>query len=349
VAIAADPQLYRIEQDGLYGFIDSTGRVIIAPRFVWVTGFQEGRAVAMVCGGDAYIDVTGEIVEGPSSSGKGRFSEGLAPFWRHGKAGFRDLQGNVVIPSRFEDIADFSDEIAPVQVKGKWGYIDRKGKFLLDPQFEMLSPFHEGYAFAQTTENEIVFLNRRFERVFKGAEWISLLPSEELLAFNDDGRHGYARSDGSIAITPRYERAKRFSEGLAPASLEGRMGFIDKSGQFVIAARFDDAKPFANGLAAVRLGDAWGYVDHSGKMAIPLFEAEWVSDFDENGVAGASDDSGSGYISRSGQRIWWGNGTNIFDHAPLFGFSKAWIKKSCEGNEKKYSKVLRKALKEARE
>jgi len=329
--------------------MDSTGRIVIAPRFVWVTEFQEGRAVAMVCGSDAYIDESGEIVEGPSTAGKGRFSEGLAPFWKHGKAGFRDLQGRAVIPARFEDVGDFSDGIAPVQTNGKWGYIDRKGNFVLNPQFEMLSSFNEGYAFAQTTDDEILFLNRRFERVFKGAEWIYLPPSEDLLAFTDGDKQGYARPDGSIAIAPRYERAEQFREGLAPVSLEGHTGFIDKTGRLVIAARFDDAKPFAHGLAAVRVGNSWGYVDHSGNMAVPLFEAEWAFDFDENGVTGAYDKGGSGYISRSGGRIWWGEGTNIFDHAPLFGFSKKWIKKSCEGYEKRYSKFLRRALKEARD
>jgi hypothetical protein len=40
---------------------------------------------------------------------------------------------------------------------------------------------------------------------------------------------------------------------------------VDKSGRIVISPQFDEASDFVNGLAKVRMGRAYGYVDKAGK------------------------------------------------------------------------------------
>jgi hypothetical protein len=91
------------------------------------------------------------------------------------------------------------------------------------------------------------------------------------------GRQGPANSEaGSIVISPQFESAGPFSEGLAAVQMgkkeDGKWGYIDKSGKYVIDPQFDYAEGFSEGLAAVRSGDEktgkWGFIDRSGKYAI---------------------------------------------------------------------------------
>ena len=86
--------------------------------------------------------------------------------------------------------------------------------------------------------------------------------------------YGYIDATGRTIITPRFEEAGDFVEGLAPARVEGKWGFIDATGTFVIAPRFTQASGFSQGLAAVSVDRKWGYIDRTGAWVIqPQFFA----------------------------------------------------------------------------
>jgi hypothetical protein len=62
--------------------------------------------------------------------------------------------------------------------------------------------------------------------------------------------------------------AGRFSDGLAAVKLNGKWGYIDKDGKTVISPQFDQAVPFQNGLAQVVVRSSppkFGYIDRTGK------------------------------------------------------------------------------------
>ena len=91
-----------------------------------------------------------------------------------------------------------------------------------------------------------------------------------------DAKASASSSTGSLVISPQFESAAPFSEGLAAVQVgedKGwKWGYIDKAGSFVIAPQFDYADGFSEGLAAVRIGDEktgqWGFIDRSGNYAI---------------------------------------------------------------------------------
>ena len=55
----------------------------------------------------------------------------------------------------------------------------------------------------------------------------------------------------SVMITPQYEDADSFSEGLAAVKKDGKWGYIDETGKTVIPFEYDYAFPFSEGLAVV--------------------------------------------------------------------------------------------------
>jgi hypothetical protein len=83
-----------------------------------------------------------------------------------------------------------------------------------------------------------------------------------------NGKYGFIRRDGSVAIPPQYQAATGFSEGLARVQRENRWGFINLAGEIVIEPTFTSCRPFAHGLAAVKDGDANLYIDTTGKVVI---------------------------------------------------------------------------------
>lgn len=75
-----------------------------------------------------------------------------------------------------------------------------------------------------------------------------------------------------FTIEPKFEMAKKFSEGLAAVRIEGKFGYIDLSGEIVIEPRFDQAGEFDQGLAVAGDEGAFGIIDRSGNYVVdPLF------------------------------------------------------------------------------
>jgi hypothetical protein len=86
-----------------WGFVDSHGKIVIAPRFVLPP--EEG-------------------VEPP------RFSEGRAAVYVQGKYGFIDRRGKRVIAATFDEAGSFSEGLAPVASGYRRVLIDKTGKVL---------------------------------------------------------------------------------------------------------------------------------------------------------------------------------------------------------------------------
>ena len=60
--------------------------------------------------------------------------------------------------------------------------------------------------------------------------------------------------------------ALAFSEGLAAVQLmEGKWGYIDTKGSMAITPKFDTALPFRNGMAEVTVSSGSAYIDPTGK------------------------------------------------------------------------------------
>jgi hypothetical protein len=144
--------------DSLWGFIDTSGKVVVTPQYPEASFFSEG--LAPVCTGDCsqnptkpfsrgYTDREGKVVIPMQFGIASAFSEGLAQvcvgkcIWDSdsasytGKFGFIDHSGHFVINPQYEDVNDFKNGIAKVTVgKGndaKSGYIDKTGKTIWQP------------------------------------------------------------------------------------------------------------------------------------------------------------------------------------------------------------------------
>jgi len=241
-----------------WGFIDKAGKVVVAAKFVDVSEFRDGIAVAamhvMSERKYGFIDKTGNWVIKPQFEHASQFAEGLALVFVRGKYGYIDRYGKVVIPAKYTSALDFSEGLACVKIGGN--VVKPKGMSAIKKAGR--------YAFIDHLGREIIKLTNAECRSF----------SEGLARFEKHGVYGEGFIDrtGKIVIPPNGMGGQSdFSEGLKfVIRAEGKLGFIDRSGQLVIDSAFGKMEDFYRGLASVcegyDVGVKCGYIDRTGKV-----------------------------------------------------------------------------------
>ncbi len=332
--------LYPISEDGKWGYIDRSGKVVVTPQFDAAERFHEGLAAVRLKHRLAFIDSSGAIAISTDFDVTGfnlspfRFSEGLAPVPVAKKWGYIDKHGTLVIPAVFSDANAFSEGLARVESGGKIGYIDRTGNLTIAARFLSGEDFSEGVALVQTGEGKKGF-DDSYGYIDKQGRFVipprrRLMPgsfSEGLAAFAVGGEVEYADNNvpvniigmefgcidksGKTVIKPRFVGIGEFHDGLALAQtdgalhrgIEGSFGFIDTSGKLVIPDTFETAQPFSEGLAAVKQKGLWGFIDRTGTFVIPPRFNGPTESF-SHGLAKFTHDHTSGYIDRTGKIVW---------------------------------------------
>lgn len=94
------------DTSGLWGFIDGTGRMVIAPAFAKVRPFSNGMAAASVDGLWGYIDMRGQWAITP------RFND-VSPFNTRGTALVKSEGSTLLINSRGDILKTFPTEVSP--------------------------------------------------------------------------------------------------------------------------------------------------------------------------------------------------------------------------------------------
>ena len=253
-----------------------------------------------------YIAPSGAVAIPPQFDDAGFFYEGRAAVRIDGLWGYIDTSGRLVIPAHFTAAARFSDGVANVRWsvggddRSASGYVDLTGQIVIRCEAgspdEHLTPARCGRAFSGGYVAEAIEVFRCLDEPGNPREY----PCRTI--FID--RWGYYDKSGRLAIPgPFHSSASRFSNGLAAAQRYGEksVGFIDSSGEFAISPQFDQAAAFSEGLAAVRIAGAWGFIDRRGRRVVELrFQSVALPGF-SNGYAAVRFDGAWGYIDRTGR------------------------------------------------
>jgi hypothetical protein len=291
----------RIHPQEKWGFIDSSGAVIISPQFDGVAEFSEGLAAVafdtdrsrhncLDCDRNqhwGFIDKSGKIVAQPQYHSVSSFSEGLAAVMNDdGKWGYIDKKGELVIPFLFESARGFSEGLAPVAVNRQFGYIDKRGSFVIKPQYAIAERFSEGLA-----------------AVRKGGktDFMILGPAGGTWTFI--GKDGKKR----FSLPKKTEQARDFAQGLAVIEINGHCGYVNTSGAFAISPTFSSCGDFSEDLADVLNNGKWRYIDEQGKVVLEVLY-DGVRSF-KNGLAAVEEGSFGpeqkfGYIDKHGRQVW---------------------------------------------
>ena len=288
-------------QDGKWGYIDKSGKEVIACQFDITYMF-----------GSNGLAVVGKRTDSDSVE--------LEEWEKTYKWGLINTKGEMVIPFSYDEMGMCFDKKDGLLAVGKsigineygnqiihWGFINEEGEEVVPIRYYAPSKdnsFFKHYScnwgddeimLVQNEKEEYVFINRIGEEVVNvGTE-------------NPGSFYHYKVGNELYAIEGQYGVDK---EG----NTVYKWGFADKNNQIKIECQFDDYGRFAkNGLAPVakQVGEdedgepilEWGYINRSGEAVIP-FRFEEAKEFEENGLAAVTNTEGvSGAINESGKWV----------------------------------------------
>ena len=93
--LSADNHRFLIQERGKFGFIDSSGNVVIAAKFENALDFSEDLAAVRIDGRYGFVNLNGDVVVDPVYDYATEYKEGLALVYVDGKPFFIDKTGTV--------------------------------------------------------------------------------------------------------------------------------------------------------------------------------------------------------------------------------------------------------------
>jgi len=317
LAAETDETLYRIKSNGLYGFIDKQGTIVISPRYTGVRQLNDGLIAVQTGTANkwGYIDRSGKFVIWPRFRQAYDFSEGLAAVSvePNGNVGYIDKSGKLVIPSVFQSGDPFHNGKARVQTTTTL-FIDTTGAIILETPYPDAWELSNGYI-AFFDGSKLGFLDKQgkvviaptFHRVTYGRQDLF---NEKITPVSNGPKNqnswGFIDTTGKTVVKFEYDWAEQFQEGMAIVCKNKLYGFVDTTGVQIIPLRFEEAWKFREGLAAVKTGGLWGFIDKKGGWVIPpqyqslIFGAPIEFHY---GLAVVRTANGTGVINRAGEMV----------------------------------------------
>ena len=147
------------KKDGKWGYLNLKEKTwLVNPSFDQAEPFHEGRAAFKKEGLWGFVDNTGKVIIEPMFGQVSRFSDGLCGVFVLKIAQMKTLKRK----NTQDNSIDFFE--APEKLKGKpsgWGFINKWGDFMIHPQYAVVSIFNGGLAIVQRTRNSIrLYINK---------------------------------------------------------------------------------------------------------------------------------------------------------------------------------------------
>lgn len=222
----------RIRSGKKWGFINTSGKEIIAPKYDFVYDYDEDMADVM----------------------------------NNGKYGFIDKSGKEIIPLKYTAAHSFHEGLAAVAINDKWGFINKAGKEVVALQYENQHDFHNGYVEVMKDHkhgmidiNGKLIIPLKYDAVFEQEQ------TKLIIARSGGNYQIYNKETKKIGSAKYTDVHDEVSEGMILVTLKTKKGYIDVTGREVIKPSFDVAGNFENGKAEVEKNGETFFIDKSGK------------------------------------------------------------------------------------
>ncbi len=275
------------KSEGLYGYLDRSGKIAIEPKFTMAFDFQRGVARAVQRRKTGLVDTLGRWILVPDRFERiAGFNElGVAVAWEkfNQKSCLLRADGKVLTPLKYTDIDDFYEGFAVVSDGKNAGLIDRQGREVLPLEFERVGRVSGGLVhvrgrFASAwqfydTLGQLAFPGK-FD-IVKPFSWglaevqvshfdpgskMVINTKGERFAFGDTGVFQFY-GEGIFGMwTPEGEMAGRRKLEFYYANLRG---------ENIFNRFFEKIEPFSAGVAMVRNTYRWGVLNRNGLFVIP--------------------------------------------------------------------------------
>lgn len=256
-----------------YALINLQGQIITSAGFRSISPFCEGLARVQYKDGYGFIDTTGRLAVEPRFFKASDFSEGKAAVWLNGgSCGFINPDGELIVEPQFSKCMDFREGKAVV-FKGnhRAGLIDEAGNFVIEPGINRLLDFSEGRGLVRDERYQFYYITDQ-ARFYDGFYEKAGQFRHGVAVVQVNGRWAIINQQGIEIIPPKYDNIGQFENGFAKVRIKGFNGLTNLRGELIVHPDFEYLSYAGEGLIRVEQGDKLGYFDMEGKWVWGLQE-----------------------------------------------------------------------------
>ncbi len=283
---------------GKWGYIDRKGQVVIPPQFKSAWAFHDNRArVQPFDLPRQFIGRNGHALQSDEWLPEDDFTDGLARVSAGNQFGYVDTAGQLVIPAIYARAWNFNKGLARIEHLEKQGVINTSGDIVIPPAFDQIRIENDaGLILCHQDENAIVF-NLIGKELFH-------LPKTKLVAA--DGHLLAVRKAELMYFVEIKSRQLLHNQsyknliylGHQRWAVQDKDGYFlaDHTGDILTPTSFSQINRFSDAFASVAKNDVWNYIDISGQV---LTEESFVLAWDyREGFARAAFEDGIAFINR---------------------------------------------------
>ncbi|MTK03759.1 hypothetical protein FF096_17260 [Micromonospora sp. CP22] len=201
---------------GLWGYADAEGDMVVPARYAEAQPFREGLAWVREPQTDRWslIDLAGATVVEPTYLAARPFSDGLAWVVRD-ESGWHavDTSGEVAVPPGFADVRPFHKGVAVVRREG-WGAVDRTGRTVVPTRYH------------------------GFHTTLADGHYVDGFTEEGLAVVDLAGRKGVVDRNGQVIVAPAHPALLIHPVAFLATNSAGNWGALDRRGEPLIDPMF---------------------------------------------------------------------------------------------------------------
>ena len=249
------------------GLVDTRGQLLTpAGGYAHIGDFYGGLAAVESKGQWGYIDTTGAVVISPQYDAAGRFSEGYAAVKRGVYWAYLDRNGRPLTDFIFSRGLPFHDGRAVVYRHAReTGLIDTTGGYVIAPELNRLLDFAGGRGRMRGPDARYYYIGETRRR--HGDDYADAGRYQHGVAAvrSDDTYYGLIDREGATVLPAHYTRIGPFERGLARVRSAGRLGLYTTTGTCLLPEQYEYIGPAGGGILRVVSQGRIGYVDRAGK------------------------------------------------------------------------------------
>ena len=278
-----------VNGEGLYGYIDSSGEVIIEAQYGYANFFSEGIAFVVIDEKGAYINEKGEVITSGDYFYGDNFCNGLAVVYYYDIKGNEEddeisavinKDGKEVLRGKYDSVTTKYNGFIVTEKDSKEALYDVNGNEVsLSDKYSIYRGYIGGYAVIQDNESyDCYILNEDLKIINFDDYSITDISNSFYELYNEDkGEYVYLNNKlEAIYLKADYNYLTCFDSEDEIACVyyygsdERRYTYIDYYGNKLFDSKYEIDSSFVQGFATAYLGDEdnynYGIVDSKGNL-----------------------------------------------------------------------------------
>ncbi len=269
--------LAAISKGGKWGYIDRDGNVVIEPVYKSAWAFHEGFArVKPFDKPDQFIDRSGHALAAEDWAASDDFSGGMARVMVGNSFGYVDSSGKLMIQPLFTRGWNFSNDLSVIEYQDKLGIIDRKGNHILQPVYDQIKKAANENIFLCSRENNAIAFDKSGKELLKipGAKMVD--SDGEILSISEGNKMYLIKLSEPEKKSRLYTNIIFLEENLWAGKTDSGYVLLNSAGIPLTENAYNQLNRFSDGFAAYSKGDYWGYINTKGEeVSAAVFGLAW--------------------------------------------------------------------------